>query len=97
MGIFNEEQLPDLSASGINAAATLAACDKSSRHSADVRDTSSVSGNVQSHHTDLWEIESLITTSPQLAPAGKLAFLRCNLISRLLPPIHGEGGEGGAV
>lgn len=94
-GIFNEEQLPDSSPSGINAAAAAAvACDKSSRHSADVRDTSSVSGNVRSHHTDLWEIESLITTSPEPGPAGKLAFLRRNLISRLLPPIHGEGREG---
>lgn len=41
-----------------------AACDSRARQSADVRDTPSVSGNMWSHHTDLWEIESLITTSP---------------------------------
>ena len=40
-----------------------AACDSSAVRSADVRDTPSVSGNMWSHHTDLWEIESLITTS----------------------------------
>ncbi len=41
-----------------------AACDSRAVKSADVRDTPSVSGNMWSHHTDLWEIESLITTSP---------------------------------
>lgn len=41
----------------------VAACDSLAVRSADVRGTPSVSGNMWSHHTDLWEIESLITTS----------------------------------
>lgn len=62
-----------------------AACDCLYCQSADVRDTPSVSSNMWSHHTDLWEIESLITTSPEPDSRYKLAFLRRNLISRLSP------------
>lgn len=43
--------------------------DSGGRQSADVTATPSVSGNMWSHHADLWEIESLITTSPE---GGKL-------------------------
>lgn len=48
-----------------------------SRHGADVSGTSSVSGNVRwRHHTDLWEIESLITASAAAGSPGELAFVR---------------------
>lgn len=52
---WTPQKHPALSSTGADAAT----CD---RHT--MRDTPSVSGNMWSHHTDLWEIESLIMTSP---------------------------------
>lgn len=70
-----------------------AACDSRAVKSADVRDTPSVGGNVWAHHTDLWEIESLIRTPPD--PDSwwiSIPQTRSNS-RRALPPIRWPRGQ----